>query len=238
MALFTFNVGEESEVFFFKEKSVVSTECATQFVYEVIAPDGDEIDFDIFPVGLSASTTWTLQSYRLNGVEYSDWTGSTTKTVIMATELLLRFSIENSDVPGQFNTAKISVTDQTLSKEQEKEVSRQNDSGSCTASGSTFDQLVDTPINKTADALKLVRVNAAGTDLEYVSPGTLGVDLNYTHVQASSSTWVIAHSLGKIPSVTVIDSSGNKVNGDVTYTDLNNLTISFNTAFAGTAYLN
>ena len=237
MALFTFNVGEESETFFFREKSVVSTECATQFVYEVIAPDGDQITFGLSATGFTP-VSWVLQSYRLNGVEYTDWTGITIKTVTMATELLLRFSIENSDTPGQFNTAKILVTDQTLSKQQEKEVSRENDSGSCTASGSTFDQLVDTPINKTADALKLVRVNAAGTDLEYVSPGTLGVDLNYTHVQASSSTWVIAHSLGKIPSVTVIDSSGNKVNGDVAYTDLNNLTISFNTAFAGTAYLN
>jgi len=83
-----------------------------------------------------------------------------------------------------------------------------------------------------------VRVNVGETAHEYVDPGTLGNDLNYTHVQASSSSWVISHSLGKIPSVMVQDGSGNRVHGDITYTDLNNLTITFNTAFAGTAYLN
>tara|TARA_R110000823_G_scaffold304880_3_gene426661 strand:+ start:342 stop:1046 length:705 start_codon:yes stop_codon:yes gene_type:complete len=64
-------------------------------------------------------------------------------------------------------------------------------------------------------------------------------DINYVHVQgAASVSWVIAHSLGKNPSVTVIDGSGNNVFGEIVYTDVNNLTVNFNTAFAGTAYLN
>lgn len=64
-------------------------------------------------------------------------------------------------------------------------------------------------------------------------------DAYYEHTQgASSASWVIAHSLGKKPSVTVQDGSGNNVFGEVVYTDTNNLTINFNSAFTGVAYLN
>ena len=61
----------------------------------------------------------------------------------------------------------------------------------------------------------------------------------YTHPQATAaSVWVITHNLGKKPSVTVQDSAFDGIEGDVTYTDLNNLTISFSAAFSGFAYLN
>ena len=237
MAKFNFNIVEQSETFSLQEYSLISTDCATQFVYEVIAPNGDEIDFDLSSAGLSA-TSWVLQSYTLNGTDYTDWIGSSTKTVTMTNQLLLRFSIENSGVPGNFNTAKLTIENTTQSKTEERDVSRENDSASCSEVGGTFDQLTDTPSNKTGDSLRLVRVNVGETALEYVDPGTLGSDLNYTHTQTSSASWVIPHGLGKMPSVTVLDSSGNRVHGDVDYTDLNNLTITFNIAFAGVAYLN
>lgn len=65
------------------------------------------------------------------------------------------------------------------------------------------------------------------------------VDRNYVHTQAGASAeWIVAHNLGKFPSVTVIDSAGSQVIGDVTYTDINNLTIKFLGAFSGKAYLN
>lgn len=64
-------------------------------------------------------------------------------------------------------------------------------------------------------------------------------DKSYEHTQASSSaSWVIPHQLGKKPSVTVQDGSGNDIEGSITFTDDNNLTITFNTAFTGVAYLN
>jgi hypothetical protein len=53
-----------------------------------------------------------------------------------------------------------------------------------------------------------------------------------------SSVWNITHNLNKFPSVTVIDSAGTEVEGDVNYVDVNNLTISFSSAFAGKASLN
>ena len=50
--------------------------------------------------------------------------------------------------------------------------------------------------------------------------------------------WEINHNLGKFPSVSIVDSAGTVVIGDVSHTDINNLTISFASGFAGTAYLN
>ena len=61
----------------------------------------------------------------------------------------------------------------------------------------------------------------------------------YIHTQiAPGSAWPIIHNMSKWPSVTVVDSSGNQVVGDVSYTDVNSLTISFSAGFAGYAYLN
>lgn len=69
--------------------------------------------------------------------------------------------------------------------------------------------------------------------------GIQGGDAHYTHTQSTpSSTWSIEHNLGKKASVTVVDSADSVVYGDIEYTDLNNLTITFNGAFSGKAYLN
>ena len=62
---------------------------------------------------------------------------------------------------------------------------------------------------------------------------------NYLHNQiASAAVWDIQHSLGKFPSVSVVDSAGNIVIGDVMYLDENQLKITFSAAFAGKAFLN
>ena len=62
--------------------------------------------------------------------------------------------------------------------------------------------------------------------------------LEYTHSQvAPLDTWVVAHNLGKRPSVTVVDSSNREVVGDVLYDSNNQITITFSGAFSGTAYL-
>jgi hypothetical protein len=64
-------------------------------------------------------------------------------------------------------------------------------------------------------------------------------DKSYTFEQATpSTTWIINHNLGKFPSITVEDSSGNVVYGAETYSDKNNLTIEFSSAFSGKAHLN
>ena len=54
----------------------------------------------------------------------------------------------------------------------------------------------------------------------------------------STAVWVISHDIGMFPSVSVIDSVGNFVIGDVSYTDDRSLTLTFKSAFKGKAYLN
>ena len=50
--------------------------------------------------------------------------------------------------------------------------------------------------------------------------------------------WTITHNLGQYPSLTVVDLNNHVVVGDIVYTNSNILTITFDSAFAGYAYLN
>lgn len=60
----------------------------------------------------------------------------------------------------------------------------------------------------------------------------------YVHNQPSpASTWNITHNLKMYPSVTIVDSSGTHVMGEVTYDSLNTAIVSFTSAFSGKAYL-
>lgn len=66
-----------------------------------------------------------------------------------------------------------------------------------------------------------------------------GGDKNFTFIQSTSAAvWTITHNLGKRPSISVVDSAGSNVVGEVNYTSNNELTITFSSAFKGTAYLN
>ena len=64
-------------------------------------------------------------------------------------------------------------------------------------------------------------------------------DKYYEHRQnAVSKVWKINHNLNKKPSVTVVDSAGSEVIGEVIYIDDNNLELHFSAQFSGIAYLN
>lgn len=71
----------------------------------------------------------------------------------------------------------------------------------------------------------------------------LNVDLltnneRYIHTQASpSNNWVITHPLGGHPSVTVVDSAGTAVFGEVKYDSTTQVTVLFTVPFSGLAYL-
>lgn len=56
--------------------------------------------------------------------------------------------------------------------------------------------------------------------------------------QTASNTWDINHDLNKFPSVIVVDSAGTLVQGEITYTDSNNISINFSSAISGKVYLN
>ena len=55
---------------------------------------------------------------------------------------------------------------------------------------------------------------------------------------ASSNTWLVNHNLNKKPSVTVVDSADTVMTCATEYIDKNNIRITFNAPFKGTAYLN
>lgn len=78
------------------------------------------------------------------------------------------------------------------------------------------------------------------TNLDYYAiSSNEGGDKKYTHNQSSASAqWVINHNLRKKPSVAVVDSAGNNVVGEITYTNNNSITVDFSGSFAGYAYLN
>lgn len=64
-------------------------------------------------------------------------------------------------------------------------------------------------------------------------------DKTFVYNQATSvDVWEITHNLDKYPAVTVVDSGGSVVIGEVVYIDKNNVRITFTSAFSGKAYFN
>ena len=53
-----------------------------------------------------------------------------------------------------------------------------------------------------------------------------------------SDNWLITHGLNKFPSVSVVDSGGTAVIGNVDYIDENTVRVSFNGSFSGKAFMN
>ena len=69
----------------------------------------------------------------------------------------------------------------------------------------------------------------------------LGIIYDKTFVYnqvTSSDVWEITHDLDKYPAVTVVDSGGSVVVGEIVYIDKNNVRITFTSAFSGKAYFN
>tara|TARA_R110002096_G_scaffold435952_2_gene664530 strand:+ start:6172 stop:7101 length:930 start_codon:yes stop_codon:yes gene_type:complete len=86
-----------------------------------------------------------------------------------------------------------------------------------------------------AQTLSIVGSNISISDGNTI---TLPID-TYTHDQGMPSlTWTINHGLNKYPSATTVDSAKTVVMGQIEYIDLNNLTITFNASFSGSAYIN
>ena len=110
-------------------------------------------------------------------------------------------------------------------------------------------KIVNTDLSVLGD-LTVVPANAAGKVLTLDGTNVVkfrtvtelasdGADKNYVHNQgAASATWNIAHNLNKYPAAVVVDSAGSVVVGQIEYVDLNNITITFNAAFSGDAYIN
>jgi hypothetical protein len=79
---------------------------------------------------------------------------------------------------------------------------------------------------------------ATGATGPGITAGQIPALVSYTHSQpAASSTWTITHNLNFRPSVNVYDSAGPMVEGSVTHTNSNTLTVVFSATISGTAHL-
>jgi hypothetical protein len=96
------------------------------------------------------------------------------------------------------------------------------------------------PFDRTGDKgqVPFTKYNRAITEL-YASIASIIAGATFTFEQAlPAGTWSILHNLGRFPGVTVVDSAGSEVIGEVTYDDANSITVNFSAPFSGTAYLN
>ena len=65
------------------------------------------------------------------------------------------------------------------------------------------------------------------------------LDKNYVHTQiTASNNWIITHNLNKYPAITIVDSGGTVVIGEIEYVNLNLVYARFNGIFSGKAYCN
>lgn len=99
--------------------------------------------------------------------------------------------------------------------------------------------LVDLPLLEVVGDDDIVYVEDVAGDRSCYTTAKRLATRTYTHDQSTPSTlWSITHNLGKRPSVTVVDTAGKVWIGVVQFVSDNVLTVSFNNAFSGKAYLN
>lgn len=84
------------------------------------------------------------------------------------------------------------------------------------------------------------RMTKAESDISDLQQEVIhSADKNYIHKQSSAANeWTIVHNLGKYPSITVVDSAGTVVVGEIILQTTEQAVISFNGAFSGKAYCN
>lgn len=100
-----------------------------------------------------------------------------------------------------------------------------------------LDRMTSSPANTLAQL-----VSRQGLDAKTGPPGAQGPPGEATTFVftegAPSTVWTIKHDLKRFPSVTVIDTAGDEVQGITEYVSNNELKIVFSAAVTGTAYLN
>ena len=96
--------------------------------------------------------------------------------------------------------------------------------------------------NSTTYVNDVISITTPGGTSSFGTPGIAAEvvipDLAYAHTQGTASaTWTIVHNLDFFPNVTVVDSGGTIVEGEIAYTNRNQVVLTFSAAFSGKAYL-
>ena len=101
--------------------------------------------------------------------------------------------------------------------------------------GEEFEELESTSIDDLKNRMTQAELDIDELEKQIPQSG----DKNYVHKQSvASSEWTIVHNLGKYPSITVVDSAGTVVVGEIVLQTTEQAVISFNGAFSGKAYCN
>lgn len=77
----------------------------------------------------------------------------------------------------------------------------------------------------------LQKASSDNYDFSWMTPSF--EDKNFVHNFTVSQSIIVEHQLHKYPSVTVIDSAGDNVYGDVEYIDTNSIQVKFSAPFSG-----
>ena len=83
----------------------------------------------------------------------------------------------------------------------------------------------------------LTKLSADDYDTAWTPANDLA-DKTYTQDFTVASSVTVTHNLGKYPAVTVIDSAGDEVEGDVEHLSTNQLQVSFSGSFSGIVLCN
>jgi hypothetical protein len=103
------------------------------------------------------------------------------------------------------------------------------------------DDLIDTVSGNEVVSMSITGAETKTLNLHQADGDTVSVSYTdtYTFTQPTpSATWVVTHNMNKFPSVSIVDSAGNIVEGDTIYNTLNSCTLNFQGSFSGKAYFN
>jgi hypothetical protein len=103
------------------------------------------------------------------------------------------------------------------------------------AASTVTDGIIDAHIKPDAE---ISQSKIAGLSEDLTALQTNIFAISYHHIQSLADTdWVIQHNLNKLPTIVVADDNGQEVIGDVVFTGLQQITVSFNIPISGQAYL-
>jgi hypothetical protein len=92
-------------------------------------------------------------------------------------------------------------------------------------------------VNVYQDTPNQVIISEDTANLVIVRSGAANTRRHVFVQQSASTTWIIEHTLGGKPQVTIVDSADTHVFGDVQYNGNTQITVTFSAAFSGKAYL-
>jgi hypothetical protein len=103
------------------------------------------------------------------------------------------------------------------------------------------DDLIDTVSGNEVVSMSITGAETKTLNLHQADGDTVSVSYTdtYTFTQPiPSASWSVTHNMNKFPSVTIVDSAGNIVEGETVYNSLNTCTLNFQGSFSGKAYFN